>query len=230
MLIDERRGIEEAYTSATTTSDLSVTPERHRDAMILIASGLVMNQNRLGQVLRRLHSEIDTRGRPRPLDGEGIERLAATLPPLYLKTKRDRKGVETRIYGPDLVAAKKLAEQQYLVLFEAFLRRLKEFPIVRAHLTAHLLKREMPDAEAKADAVLMWHMQQKCGACGGTKLATVPGTNRHSAAVCRSCWGIGEREIPCGNDGRWIANFLDDCSRRNLQQISQNLQVLRGRS
>lgn len=225
MLNEEKRGIEEAYTSASNTSDMTL---RHTDlppgdADILIASGLVMNQNRLGMALRRLHSDIDSRGRPRPMDGQDLERLAATLPKVIVGSKKTKAGELAPKMGLDVHRATQIANELYARAFERFLGQLKEFPVVKVHLTAHVLKWAIPDAEHKAAAVLMWHMQQKCSACGGTKLRTALGTNRHTAQICRTCWGGGEREIPCGHDGRRIANFLDDCSSRGLQTIRARL-------
>lgn len=62
MLNDEKRTIEEAYSSATTTSDLRVEADRRGDADILIAAGWSMS--RIGSALLRLHSEYDSAAHP----------------------------------------------------------------------------------------------------------------------------------------------------------------------
>ncbi|MGJ7611136.1 MULTISPECIES: hypothetical protein [unclassified Variovorax] len=55
---DEKRGVEEIYTSATTSSNLRVEgPDRPGDADVIIAAG--WNQSRIGGALLRLHTEFD---------------------------------------------------------------------------------------------------------------------------------------------------------------------------
>ena len=51
----EARTVDEAYSSAGNTSDLTVKAERRSDADVLIASG--WTPGLLGGVLMRLHSE-----------------------------------------------------------------------------------------------------------------------------------------------------------------------------
>lgn len=57
MLNDEKRGIEEIYTSAMTSSNLRVEGDRPSDADVIIAAG--WNQVRIGGALLRLHTEFD---------------------------------------------------------------------------------------------------------------------------------------------------------------------------
>ena len=57
MLNDERRTVEEQYTSATQSSDLRCEPDRRTDVDVLLASG--MTPGILGSALMRLHSEFD---------------------------------------------------------------------------------------------------------------------------------------------------------------------------
>ena len=57
MLNDEKRGTEEMYTSAMTSSNLRVEAARPGDADVIIAAG--WNQSRVGGALLRLHTEFD---------------------------------------------------------------------------------------------------------------------------------------------------------------------------
>ena len=63
MLNDEKRTVEEAYCSATQSSNLRVEADRRGDADILIAAGWSMS--RIGAALLRLHSEFDGVEHPR---------------------------------------------------------------------------------------------------------------------------------------------------------------------
>lgn len=58
---DDLRTVEEAYTSATTASNLRVQADRRSDADILIAAGWAPGM--LGGALMRLHSEWDSTAR-----------------------------------------------------------------------------------------------------------------------------------------------------------------------
>ena len=62
MLNDERRTIEESYTSATQSSNLRCEADRRTDVDILLASG--MTPGILGSALMRLHSEFDGTAKP----------------------------------------------------------------------------------------------------------------------------------------------------------------------
>jgi Zn finger protein HypA/HybF involved in hydrogenase expression len=63
MFNDEKRGVEEAYTSASTSSNLRVEADRPGDADVIIAAG--WNQSRIGAALLRLHTEFDASERLR---------------------------------------------------------------------------------------------------------------------------------------------------------------------
>ena len=72
MLNDERRTVEENYTSATNSSNLRCEADRRTDVDVLIAAGCTPGI--LGAALMRLHSEWDGCAKPRagiecPADG-----------------------------------------------------------------------------------------------------------------------------------------------------------------
>ena len=65
MLNDERRTMEEGYTSATNSSNLRCEADRRTDVDILIAAGCTPGI--LGAALMRLHSEWDGCAKPRAM-------------------------------------------------------------------------------------------------------------------------------------------------------------------
>ena len=73
----EARTVEEAYSSAGNTSDLTVKAERRSDADVLIACG--MTPGMLGSALLRLHSEWDGTAKPRKLTETDARLLYGSL-------------------------------------------------------------------------------------------------------------------------------------------------------
>ena len=72
------RTIDESYSSACNTSDLTVKAERRSDVDTLIACG--MTPGLLGAALLRLHSEWDGTAKPRKLtetDADPVPSLSA---------------------------------------------------------------------------------------------------------------------------------------------------------
>lgn len=65
MLNDERRTVEESYTSATASSNLRCEADRRTDVDVLIAAGCTPGI--LGSALMRLHSEWDGCAKPRAM-------------------------------------------------------------------------------------------------------------------------------------------------------------------
>ena len=73
----EARTVDEAYSSAGNTSDLTVKAERRSDVDTLIASG--MTPGLLGSALLRLHSEWDGTAKPRKLTETDARLLYGSL-------------------------------------------------------------------------------------------------------------------------------------------------------
>ena len=71
------RTVDEAYSSAGNTSDLTVKAERRSDADVLIACG--MTPGLLGAALLRLHSEWDGAAKPRKLTETDARLLYGSL-------------------------------------------------------------------------------------------------------------------------------------------------------
>lgn len=215
---DEKPGIEERYTRATTSSNLRV--ETREDAApgaagILIAAG--WNQTRIGGALLRLHTEYDGSEKPRPATMESF--LSTTMKP-------DR---ETR------KNARRRAHEFNLHELGLLLQKLKSLPAVREQLTIQLLKWGVQDAETKAVEVLRWWLAQACPECGGTKFRVAEGTGRHTAKACDVCLGTGRRDYP-GHDQGWeqqarrLANFMDQCVERARAGMQRHMGPSDGRS
>lgn len=201
---DEKRGIEEVYTSAMTSSNLRVEAERRSDADVIIAAG--WNQSRIGGALLRLHTEFDASEKPRMATAEQFMPIGKT-------TK------EQRAFAARQAHAFNLHETGLL------LQKLKALPDVRAQATLQLLKWGVEDAEVKAVQVLRWWLAQTCPVCSGTKFQVAEGTGRHNGKVCRACAGTGLREVPLGYDGRRLANFFDQCVERARASMQARLRA-----
>lgn len=119
MLIDEKRGVEEAYTSASTSSNLRVEAARHGDADVIIAAG--WSQSRIGAVLLRLHTEFDASERLRLA-------TATQFLPAGKTTKQQRASAATQAYALNLHETGLL------------LGKLKSLPDVRAQAMIQALK------------------------------------------------------------------------------------------
>jgi len=84
--------------------------------------------------------------------------------------------------------------------------RLKTLREVRVELTAQMTRWKVVDAIDKAPAVILWWLDQTCHSCNGTKLAA---SGRGS--ICKVCRGTGQSRLPMGEEGKRLANYMDDC-------------------
>jgi hypothetical protein len=202
---DEKPGIEEKYTVATNTSNLRLdvregSPQRSAD--IIIAAG--WNESRIGGALLRLHTEFDGSVKPRLATKEDFLKPGKT-------TKDERKAASRRAHEGNLKRMRELLEN------------LHSLQAVREQTTLQMLKWNVQDAERKAVEIVHWWLAQACPECGGTKFQVVPGTGRHSAKACPECLGTGKRVLPHNQEGRRLANFLDQCVERARAGIRRHL-------
>jgi hypothetical protein len=203
---DEKPGIEEAYTVATNTSNLrmDVREGSPRSAADLItAAG--WNQSRIGGALLRLHTEFD-----------GIERRrkAATREDFLLPGQNDRDQRK---------AAARMARKTNDEAMGKQLEELRSLPDVFQQMTIQMVKWRVENAEAKVIDVLLWWLAQACPECGGTKFKVAEGTGRHTGKVCQACLGTGKRELPHLQEGRRLANFMDQCVERARAAMGRRL-------
>lgn len=87
---------------------------------------------------------------------------------------------------------------------------------------------ESPDSVASA--VVGWWLSKVCKTCRGRKFELIPNTPALSVKHCRACRGTGEARLPFGDDGRILANWLDDCKQAAVTQIRARLHGTRGKS
>lgn len=247
MLVDEKRGIDETYTSACSTSDLRVEADRPGDADVLIASG--WSPTRIGSALLRLHSEFDRAEMPTKPTRKRIEALAvalrrphvgicAALERFERKMKPDEAHVAEHKRLKEAKAATAITMKEaadsaraqaydwYVAELEKLMGKLKSLPDVRREVTAKAELWGMEDAAAKVPGVIGWWLFQRCLVCDGTKEQVVQGSNRQSGKACRGCQGSGTTTVPYGAEGRKVANFLDDAVQSARISIRKRLHQL----
>jgi hypothetical protein len=87
-------------------------------------------------------------------------------------------------------------------------------------------------ARVKIGQVIRYWLDQTCPKCAGTRWQLVPGTNRQSTKVCPpvrqgGCGGSGFIEVPHGQEGRWLANHMDQCVHRYRQKLNTRRKAFR---
>lgn len=222
MLNDDKRGIEEQYTSAMVSSNLRVEADRAGDADVIICAG--WNQSRIGGALLRLHTEYDSSEKPRMATVDQF--MPALMEEAVAKAKDGKLSKEEKRLVK--VAAHQQAlkfNQNQLALF---LERLKALPDVRTQASLQMLKWGMTDVETKAVEIIRWWLHQICPTCDGTKFQVVEGTHRHNGKACPTCHGSGKSLLPCEQEGRRVAGWLDQCVERARASIGRRLRSYRG--
>jgi len=208
MLNDEKRCVEETYTSAGNSSDLRVEAEVRSDADVLIAAG--WSPTRVGMALLRLHSEWDKAEKPRRPAPGAITLLAATMPAGLKEAER-------------VNMARRQAHDWYMDEMAKLVNKLKSLPAVRAQLTAYVPKWGIAEAAFKVPAVIAYWLDQTCPQCHGLKYQTIPGAPTLSNRACKACGGVGVAPIPHGHEGRRVANYMDDCVSRAQSSLKRRL-------
>ena len=111
----------------------------------------------------------------------------------------------------------------YLHDMAMLLGRLKSLPDVREQVAIQADRWNMENPLHVSASVLQWWLARQCQACNGTRFEVISGTGRQSGKVCRVCHGSGESPVPCGEDGRKLAVYIEDCLGRARTQISNRL-------
>jgi hypothetical protein len=188
---NDRPGIEEQYLLATSTSDLTLNPDRVCAATHLIAAGLV--GNRMGEVLTHLQSEWATADKPRKATEAQVLERAGKLP--KAKGKLDAKRARTVLLVEYAAATRKRAHQ------------LRGWPQAMWLLREWAAARNV-DTDLLAPA-LYYHLNPTCPVCDGRgkhKLPDAPALGKD----CHACAGTGKWPRPLG------AHQVDDWLRRCL--------------
>jgi len=205
-MTDDAISIDEKYTSATHSSNMRVQSERRGDADVMIAAG--WSPSRVGMALLRLHSEYDGVQHPRKMQQAAIEAYAQNLIGTPAQRINQAHADAARWHQHEL---------------ELLLGKLKILPDVREQLTLQADKWGMDKPGHVAASVLMWWLDRVCPVCHGRQFEGIDNTPMLSKIVCPVCRGSGEREFPCGDDGRRLAVFIDDCLARARVSIKQRL-------
>lgn len=208
MLNDDRRTIEEAYTSAVTSTDLRCDTRDgapRSDTDLLIAAG--WSPSRVGSALLRLHTEWDGAEHQRPTTSADFAQAAQQR---AADTKTPAQTPAAANAQAEKLAAKHNHQQAKLLM-----AHLKSMPAVREQLTQQLMKWKVQDAEQVAGALLRWWLAPNCGACHGT--------GRQSAMHCKPCAGTGKTKVPHGEAGKRLANWMDDCVQIARSSIKKRL-------
>lgn len=219
MLNENPRTLEEAYASATHSSDLRCETREgapRSDSDLLIAAG--WSQSRVGGALLRLHTEWDGAEHARVATGADFSQQAKARQPDAVRAPQTTAQVKA--------AAAQLAQRANDQQAKLLMAHLKTMGPVREQLVIQLLKWKVEDADVVAFAVLRWWLSPLCNACQGRKFELVPGTGRLSSKLCKPCGATGKARIPHGEAGRKLANFMDDCVGRARQSIANSLRTL----
>lgn len=237
MTENKRPNVEENYTGAVASSNLRMDVREGTGtgaAGLLIAAG--WSKSRLGALLMRLHSEWDGSAKPsRPTDA-AIEALASTYPRKQKGTRKvksyvifDGRQVAVEQTVPHMVLDIASAHAEAFRWYEAELRtlvgRLKTLVDARREVTLQAMKWRIQDPEETAGAVLKYWLDQTCHACDGLKFRPVAGAPALSNRICAACGGSGISPVPCGQEGRRLVNYVDDCVQRARKSIQSSLSM-----
>lgn len=191
--------VEERYTTAANTSNLTVKADKGGAGDLLIAAG--WSPNRVGAALIRLHGEWDGVEKPRPLERGALEALAVAM-------AREQGAVVAEAHRK---AAKAQAAEWLEHENRMLLGKLKTLAYAQTQINRWAFEREIPEYPGQVAAAILWWLAPTCPACHGVRWEPIAGTPKLSNRQCQTCHGSGERSIPNGIIGREIIGFFDSC-------------------
>lgn len=183
MLTNEPRTVDEAYSSACTTSDLRVEEDRRSDADLLIAAG--WNESRVGGALLRLVSEWH--GVPKPTKPTRRQ-IAAMAEDLFRQSKGKDKSLKACS-----AQATDSAWEWYSDELERVASRLRTLPAVRAQVAHRAKLWSIEPADTVAMQAIGWWLIQRCEPC--TSCHWVPGPARRAREPGK--WSCRTAPQPC---------------------------------
>ena len=74
-----------------------------------------------------------------------------------------------------------------------------------------------------AASVLGWWLKNTCNKCDGVKFELIAGTPIKSPRVCKLCHGQGKHALPCGEAGKVVERFIDECTEHAQAFIGKGL-------
>jgi hypothetical protein len=179
MLHEDRPSLEEQYLLATSTSDLTLNPDRVCSATHLIAAGLTSNA--MGEALAHLRSEWQTAAKPRKATEGEILVKAATLP--KHKGKLDVK----RARGVLLV--------EYSAAMRRRAHQLRGWTPAMRILLQWAVERNV-DPDLLSPALYHW-LAPGCPVCDGLGKRRLPDAPT-LGEDCHACAGSGQWPRPLG--------------------------------
>ena len=228
MLNDEKRGVEEAYTAAGNSSDLRVEADLRGDADLIIAAG--WSESRVGMALLRLHSEWDKAEKPRRPTAQAISAMEASLRMPCLPLACDEKTLKAANAKARQRAAVKMANDWFMREQAKLVNKLKSLTEVRRELIRYVPKWGIQEAAVKVPAVIAYWLDQTCQQCQGLKFKKIENAPALSTKACRACYGSGIAPVPYGQEGRRVANYMDECLQKGRDSIRRNLSAYRAPS
>lgn len=210
MLNDEVRTAEEAYTSATASSNLRCEADRRTDVDVLIAAGCTPGI--LGAALMRLRSEWD-----------GSEHLRPAVAADFVSAADSRKPFQTA--AALLAAAQKMAHDHNTQQAKLLMGKLKTMHRVVGILTEWAVMRALPDPHALAQAVVAFWLDSTCHSCHGRGNEVIPGTPS-LGRNCKACNGTGKRKEPRGESGRLMLSLMEDSVTRARTSMKKRLRTI----
>ena len=214
---NQRPDIEENYSGAVTSSNLRMDV---REGSSVGAAGLLIaaawSPSRVGASLMRLRSEWDSAEKPPRPTEQAIKALAATYPA--------RVKLADGLEVPALKAATRHANEWHLHELRLLVGKLKTLTEARNQVALQAMKWRIEDPIPTAGAIIKFWLDQTCSACDGLKWKRAAGSPSLSNRMCTACGGTGIANVPRGQDGRKLANFMDDCVSIARRDIKKRLQ------
>lgn len=192
--------VEERYTTAANTSNLTVKAGKGGAGDLLIAAG--WSKNLIGTALIRLHGEWDAAEKPHPLTRHALDALARTI----AREQGAEVASDDHRRAAKAQAAEWLEHEQRMLM-----RKLKTLAYVQQQVHMWALERDIANYADQVAAGILWWLAPTCPACHGRRWEPIPGTPKLSNRSCQTCQGSGQRSIPNGLVGRQIVGFFDDC-------------------
>lgn len=231
MLTEEKRGVEEAYTSAGNTSDLKVEADVRNDADVIIAAG--WSDSRVGIALLRLRSEWDKAEKPQKPSPQAVKALAESLlmtrrPAYVISPERMERHLNSMRASWCQEEARRTAQDWYMREMAKLVNKLKSLPDVRRELIRYVPKWGIQEAAVKVPSVIAYWLDQTCHRCNGLKFLRAQGAPALSTKICPppregGCGGTGIAPVPYAQEGRRVANYMDECLQKGRDSIRSNL-------
>ncbi|MFA7291891.1 MAG: hypothetical protein WC023_06540 [Rhodocyclaceae bacterium] len=174
--------VEERYTAATNTSDMTFSPHRRGQADVIGAAAMVAKRHQLAEALVHLRGQWDKIDKPRKRTAADIAKRAAEIP--------DKKG------KPDLRRATIEAMVWHASAMRACAARLGGRNATLGLLTEWARENGV-DTDLLSPALYHW-LAPKCPACDGRMFLRLPDAPSLTNRKCDACAGTGEWPKPLG--------------------------------